>query len=131
MTIITNEETVTDLSLTVSLRKDFNWYDVLSTDDNVSLTPVILLNSGTQNYGFNTSYTYTLPTAIRINATPSNSKVSEQTEFAPQSLSLVLRTAYLKGKFMIQPQVLFDYYLPQAEDKFNTVFAVTASVSFN
>lgn len=128
---VTNEETVTDLSLTLSLRKDFNWYDVLTKNDNISFTPVILFNSGTQNFGFNTSYTYTLPAAIRVNATPANSKVRERTEFAPQSLSLVLRTGYLKGKFMIQPQVLFDYYLPQADDKFNTVFAVTASVSFN
>ena len=112
------------------LRKDFNWYDVLSKRDNITFTPVVLFNSGTQNFGFNTSYTYTLPSAIRVNSTPSNSKVNERTDFTPQSLSMVLRTSYLKGKFILQPQVLFDYYLPQGEDKFNTVFSVTAGVSF-
>ena len=91
---VTNEETVTDLSITLSLRKDFNWYDILAKNDNINLTPVILFNSGTQNFGFNTSYTYTLPSAIRVNSTPANSKVSERTDFAPQSLSLVLRTGY-------------------------------------
>lgn len=127
---IKNEETVNDLSVTLSLRKDFHWYDVLLTDDNISFTPVVLFNSGTQNYGFNTSYTYTLPAAIRVNSTPGNSNVTDKTDFAPQSLSMVLRSNYLKGKVMIQPQVLFDYYLPEAEEKFNTVFSVTAALSF-
>ncbi|MBC7826826.1 MAG: hypothetical protein H7122_03700 [Chitinophagaceae bacterium] len=127
---IKNEESINDLSLTLSLRKDFNWYDVLVKDDNITITPVILFNSGTQNFGFNTSYTYTLPAAIRVNSTPGNSNITDKTEFSPQSLSMVLRSSYLKGRFMLQPQVLFDYYLPEAEDRFNTVFSLTAAVSF-
>lgn len=125
---IRNEESINDLSVTFSLRKDFNWYDVLAKNDNITVTPVILLNSGTQNFGFNTSYTYTLPAAIRVNSTPGNSNIRERTEFAPQSVSMVLRSSWLKGKFMLQPQILFDYYLPQAEDRFNTVFSVTAAL---
>jgi hypothetical protein len=127
---VKNEETARDLSVTLSLRKDFNWFDVLIKNDNISVTPVILFNSGTQHFGFNTSYTYTLPTAIRVNAIPGNSNISDKTQFAPQSVSMVLRSSYLKGRFLIMPQVLFDYYLPDAEEKFNTVFCVTAGVSF-
>ena len=127
---IRNEESINDLSLTLSLRKDFNFYDVLLKEDIISFTPVVLFNSGTQKFGFNTSYTYTLPSAIRVNATPGNSNFSDRTDFAAQSLSMVLRSSYLKGKFLLQPQVLFDYYLPAADDRFNTVFSVTASVSF-
>lgn len=127
---IRNEESVNDLSVTLSLRKDFNWYGVLIKNDAVSFTPVILLNSGTQNFGFNTSYTYTLPTAIRVNSLPGNSNITDKTNFAAQSLSMVLRGNYLKGKFMLQPQVLFDYYLPDAEDKFNSIISLTAAVNF-
>lgn len=127
---IKNQESINDLSLTLSLRKDFNWYDVLAKDDNITFTPVVLFNSGTQNFGFNTSYTYTLPAAIRVNSTPGNSNITSRTEFAPQSISMVLRSSYLKGKFMLQPQVLFDYYLPQAENRFNTVFSVMAGLNF-
>lgn len=127
---IKNEESINDLSLTLSLRKDFNWYDVLLKNDIVTFTPVFLFNSGTQNYGFNTSYTYTLPAAIRVNSTPGNSNVTDKTSFAAQSVSMVLRSNYMKGRFMLQPQVLFDYYLPEAEEKLNTVFSITASVSF-
>jgi len=127
---IKNEESINDLSVTLSVRKDFNWSDVLLKDDNVTLTPVFLFNSGTQNFGFNTSYTYTIPAAIRVNSTPGNSNLRDRTEFAAQSVSMALRTSYLKGKFMIQPQVLFDYYLPEADDRFNTVFSITAGFSF-
>jgi len=126
---IKNEESIRDLSVTFSLRKDFDWYNVLWKNDNVTFTPVLLFNSGTQNFGFNTSYTYTLPAAIRVNPrSPGN--VSDRTDFGPQSLSMVFRGSYLKGRFTIQPQVLFDYYLPEAENKFNTVFSVTAGCNF-
>ena len=36
---ITNEETVTDFSVTLSLRKDFNWYDIVTKNDNLTFTP--------------------------------------------------------------------------------------------
>lgn len=127
--VVRNEEAVNDFSVTLSVRKDFDWYDVLSTNDNISFTPVIMLNGGTQNFGFNTSYTGTLPKSIRVNSLPSNSNITDKTDFAAQSLSVVLRGIYFKGKFMLQPQVLFDYYLPQADDRFNTVFSITAAVS--
>lgn len=127
--VVRNEESVNDLSLTLALRKDFNWYDVLLENDNITFTPVVLLNSGTQNFGFNTSYNYNLPTAISVNSLPSNSNIKDKTDFVAQSLSVVLRGNYLKGRFMLQPQVLFDYYLPEAEDKFITVFSITAAIS--
>lgn len=126
---IRNEESVRDLSITISLRKDFNWYNVLGKNDNVMFTPVILLNSGTQNFGFNTSYTYSF-SAIRANSLPGNQQISESTGFAAQSASIVLRGSYLKGRLLVQPQILFDYYLPDSTDPFNTVFSLTAGISF-
>ena len=127
---IKNVERINDLSVTLSVRKDFDWYDVLCSDDNITITPVVLLNAGTQNYGFNTSYTYTLPAAVRVNSSPSNNNISDRAEFGAQSVGMVLRSSYLKGKFALQPQVLFDYYLPEAENRFNTVFSLTAGLSF-
>lgn len=129
---IKNEETVQDLSMTVSLRKDFDWYEVFGKNDNITVTPVVMLNSGTQNFGFNTSYSYNF-TPIRANSLPSNQEITDKTGFALQSASLALRCSYLKGRFMVQPQVLFDYYLPDMEsemDRLNTAFAITAGWSF-
>ena len=125
---VRNEETVQDFSMTFSVRKDFDWYNVLGKKDNITFTPVIMLTSGTQNFGFNTSYSYNF-TAIRANSLPSNQQLSDNTGFAAQSASVILRGSYLKGKLLIQPQVLFDYYLPAADDKFNVAFSITAGIN--
>jgi len=127
---VKNMESIRDLSLTLSVRKDFDWYDVLTKDDNFMITPVVLLNMGTQNFGFNTSYSNNQNAAIRINSTPSNSEISETTDFALQSVSAVLRAGYMKGRFMLQPQIFFDYALWETEKRFNTVYSVMVSLSF-
>lgn len=127
--VIRNEESIEDFSLTVSLRKDFNWYNVFGKNDNISFIPVIMLTSGTQNFGFNTSYSYQYR-SVRINSLPSNQQISDKADFAPQSACVVLRGSYMKGKVLVQPQVFFDYYLPEGDDKFNMAFSVTAGLSF-
>lgn len=127
---VRNVQQVNDLSINFSVRKDFDWYGVFGKKDNVTLTPVLLLSSGTQYFGFNTSYTSSANT-VRINALPSNTNVSETTGLGLQSASAILRLSYLTGHFMIQPQVYFDYYLqPTEENRFNTVFSINASLAF-
>lgn len=127
---VKNVESVRDLSLTLSIRKNFDWYDVLWKDDNITLTPVLLVNAGTQQFGFNTSYSYTF-NSVRVNSLPSNSSASDQTAFDFQSTGVIIRASYMKGKILIQPQVLFDYYLqPTESDRFNTVFSVNVSLAF-
>lgn len=129
---IKNEESVRDFSMTLSLRKDFDWYDVLGRNDNITFTPVLMLNSGTQNFGFNTSYSYNF-SVIRVNSLPSNRAITDKAGFALQSASLALRGSYLKGHFLIQPQILFDYYLldeDMDEPALNTVYAIVAGWTF-
>lgn len=127
---VKNVESVTDFSITLSVRKDFNWYDVLGKNDNITLTPVLLVFGGTQQFGFNTSYSYTF-NPVRVNSLPSNNSASDQTSFAAQSAGAIIRASYMKGKFLLQPQVLFDYYLqPTESNPFNTVFSVNLSVAF-
>jgi hypothetical protein len=127
---IKNVESVRDFSLTLSVRKDFDWYDVLGKNDNFTLTPVLLLYSGTQQFGFNTSYSYTFNT-VRVNSLPSNNSASDKTKFAPQSAGAIIRASYMKGKFLLQPQVLFDYYLQETDNNpFNTVFSINVSLAF-
>jgi hypothetical protein len=127
---VKNVESVKDMSVTFSLRKDFDWYDVLGKDDNITITPVLLVNGGTQQFGFNTSYSYTF-NAVRVNSLPSNSSASDQTDFAFQSAGAIIRASYMKGKFLVQPQVLFDYYLqPTDTNPFNVVYSINLSLAF-
>ena len=129
---IKNTTSVRDFSATISVRKDIDWYGVLSKNDNITLTPIAMLNAGTQNYGFNTSYSYNF-SPVRANSLPSNKDISDNTQFAFQSACMALRGSYLKGRFLLQSQVLFDYFLQDVQDsgsKLNTVYSITAGVSF-
>jgi hypothetical protein len=124
---------VRDFSTTISVRKDIDWYNVLGKADNITLTPIFMLNAGTQNYGFNTSYSYNF-SPVRANSLPSNNDISDNTQFAFQSACAALRGSYLKGRFLLQSQVLFDYFLQDLGDdsgsKLNTVYSITAGFSF-
>jgi hypothetical protein len=129
---VKNVTSVRDFSATFSLRKDFDWYHVITKSDNVTFTPIAMLNAGTQNYGFNTSYSYNF-SPVRANSLPSNKDISDNTQFALQSACVAFRGSYLKGRFLLQSQVLFDYFLQDVADsdsKLNTVYSITAGISF-
>lgn len=131
--IVRNEQQIRDFSATCSLRKDIDWYGVFGKKDNLTFTPVVLLNAGTQNFGFNTSYSYNRTPLLRINSMPSNREISGNTQFALQSAGMVFRGSYLTGRFLLQTQVLFDYFLQDVQNagsKLNTVFSATAGISF-
>lgn len=126
---VKNEESIHDFAATLSLKYNFTWDDVFSDDDGFTLTPVLLLSGGTQRFGFNTSYSSS-SAVIRNNVLPSNQQISEQTGFGVQSLSLVIRSDYSIGKFFIMPQVLFDYYLPESDDRFSFAYSVVTGFNF-
>jgi hypothetical protein len=130
---VRNSQKVRDFSTTFSLRKDFDWYSVFGAKDNITFTPVAMLNAGTQNFGFNTSYSFNRSSLLRANSLPSNREISANTQFGMQSTSMVFRGSYFSGKFMVQSQVLFDYFLQELDEddsRLNTVFSVMAGVTF-
>ncbi|MET3884812.1 hypothetical protein ABIE54_003701 [Chitinophagaceae bacterium OAS944] len=128
---VKNVTSVRDFSATISVRKDLDWYSVLQKADNITLTPIAMLNAGTQTFGFNTSYSYNF-SPVRANSLPSNKEISDNTQFALQSACFALRGSYLKGRFLLQSQVLFDYFLQDLDDasKLSTVYSITAGISF-
>jgi len=123
-------ESVSDLSVVLSVRKDFNFHSVLFSEDLISLTPVLAVNSGTEHYGLNTTYSFLLPSSVHGNVLPQNSSLNDKPGFAVQSLAMTLRASYLKGKFILQPQVLFDYYIPGTGESFSTAFSIIAGMNF-
>jgi hypothetical protein len=123
-------ESVSDLSLVLSVRKDFNFHSVLFDQDLICLTPVFAVNSGTEHYGLNTTYSLLLPTEVKANVLPQNSSLSDKAGFTVQSVAMTLRASYLKGRFILQPQVLFDYYIPRSSESFSTAFSIVAGMNF-
>ncbi len=127
---VKNTENIQDFSVLLSVRKNFDFEKIFGKNDLFTLTPVLMLSMGTQMYGFNTSYSSS-NNIIRANALPSNSDISDQSNFALQSASAIIRGSYMTGKLLIQPQVLFDYYLVQgASEPFTIVYSLNCSIAF-
>lgn len=122
------DESVSDVSLLLSLRHDFDWNHIFTKHDLLTITPVALLSSGTRNFGFNTSYQGS--TKILNNFLPGNQNIKESSVFGAHSISFVMRADYSVGVFFFQSQMLLDYYLQDAGNRFNNAFSVIAGVNF-
>lgn len=127
----TTTEKIADFSLSASLRHSFYWMHVLTEKDYFKFTPQLVFSSGTQKFGFNrTSSAYALNTRLGSYLLYNSGDVTidDKLEFQPLSLSLYLRPDYNIGKFFIQPQLIFDYYIPS--EKFSTLFSLGAGFIF-
>lgn len=132
-TYINTEESVSDFSLTASVRHDFYWLDVFTFNDHIRITPQLALTSGTQKFGFNQSsstYATVIRTGSNVLYSTEDIYLDDQIYFQPQSLTLYLRSEYSIGKFFLQPQFTLDYYFPTDTKHFTSMFSVTAGFMF-
>ncbi|HEX2606017.1 MAG TPA: hypothetical protein VHK91_01515 [Flavisolibacter sp.] len=132
-TRINTEENITDINLTLSLRHDFYWMNVLASRDFIRLTPQFVFTSGTQQFGFNqTSNTYGKARLTGNNILYNTEEVylDNSFYFQPLSLSAYIKTEYSRGKFFLQPQFLIGYYFPAETNNISTAFQLNAGVIF-
>jgi hypothetical protein len=123
-------ESERDLALSLSLKHDFFVSHVISPNGFLMITPLLLVSSGTQNYGFNTSYTFNSEVLNSFLLGSENSS-SSASSFGIRSWTFILSGDYSMSKFFIQPQVIMDYYLPDTEEKrFRCITALSAGVNF-
>jgi hypothetical protein len=125
--MVRTDESVADFSLLFSVRHDFTWSQLITSRDMFMLTPMILLSSGTQSFGFNTSLQGR--SKMSNNFLPNNQNISDRRAFDLQSANIVLRADYSLGKIFIQSQVLLDYYLHTTDQRLNNAFALIAGVN--
>jgi hypothetical protein len=130
-TYVNTTESVSDLSLMVSVRHDFYWLDVFTYNDHIRFTPQLSFTSGTQKFGFNQSsetYATTVHNGSNVLFSTQNVFLDNRLDFQPLSLTMYLRGEYSIGKFFFQPQLLLDYYFPSTKDNFNVLFSVNAGI---
>lgn len=126
-------ESVRDLNVTFSLSHDFNWLDVFISDDIVRFSPQISITGGTQKFGFNQNIIAKGNSKILNGNTlfgPQSYSLDEKTKFQPLAVTTFLKSEFSKGKFFFQPQLVFDYYLPEAAQKLTTTFVVSSGFMF-
>jgi hypothetical protein len=132
-TRISRKEQITDFNITTSLRHDFYWLSVFNHDDYIRLTPQVSFSAGTHQFGFNqTSNTYATirRTGTRVLYNTENISLDNNLYFQPLSVSAFLKTEYTIGKFFIQPQVMFDYYIPAQQNNFTVSGLINTGVIF-
>ncbi|MEI6948323.1 hypothetical protein V9K67_14090 [Paraflavisolibacter sp. H34] len=132
-TRVNTEESMTDFNVTISARHDFYWINLFSNKDYIRLSPQLSLTSGTQSFGFNqTSSTYGFQRLVGNNQPYRNESyyLDETTKFRPLYAGALLKSEWAVNKFFVQPQLLFNCYLPAADKKITTAFVVNTGLIF-
>lgn len=130
-TQINTEESVSDFSVSASLKHDFYWLEKLGKKNVLRFTPQITFTSGTQNFGFNQTTTTSTFRNNKANVLSNSENIylDDNLKFQPLSLTTFLRGEILFGKLFIQPQMIFDYYFPADSDRVTAGFRLNVGVS--
>lgn len=132
-TTIETTEAIADFSTTVAVKHDFYWLHVCNENDYIRLTPQVVAQAGTQKFGLaqtNNSYVSEKHSSTTVLYNTENNYVSAKSKFQLLSLSARLRSEYSWKHFFVQPQLVFDYFIPDADNKFATAFVINAGVLF-
>lgn len=126
---VQRNESIKDLSMLVSVRHSFEWYQLFSSQDMLTLTPIALLSGGTQNFGFNTTFSSNSK-FINNNILPANQNITDKSGLHLQSATLVMQVEYMRNRFYILPQILLDYYLHLSDKRLNSIYSFTVGYNF-
>jgi hypothetical protein len=118
-----------DFSLVGTVSHMFEWNDVLTPRDNVTISPQFSLAAGSQRYDTDTKGKLILGKRGRISRRYNYSSV-ENTGFRFQAVSFSLYATYFISSFSFTPMYFVSYYIPESENKFSHIFSLTAGISF-
>jgi hypothetical protein len=130
----TIKTSLTDFSLVGSLKHDFKWYEILGNNDDITLTPMLMLVAGETKYKVDQTTSRNGLLRPRLFKTVRAATTNGTTGFRLQSMGLNLTATYTSGSFYLSPQYYFDYYLPNdltdGEKRTTSVFTITVGVTF-
>ncbi len=125
---------LSSFSLAATLEHPFTFYAVFSKKDGLNFTPQLSLITGVNAYqvGHKSSTelynTYTKRLAKRTRHFQSQ---ANNDKFQAQSIGLDLDLSYFIGKFYLEPEAYFDYYLPKTDDKrLTSIFNFNIGITF-
>jgi hypothetical protein len=126
---IDSDNEIRDFSLSLSGRKDFEWYDVIAKNDNLTISVTLYLVSGASSISTTSNQNVTAR-KIELARFRRTYQSTDGNGFQFQSTALSASLFYNLGKFNIQPVWFMDYYFPESDKKFNQVFSVTVGLNF-
>jgi hypothetical protein len=119
-------------SITLTAEHTFEFENIFNKKDGLSINPVIMLNSGSDNL----TVTHTSRLAkLLVERFPrlatQQKRTSQSNKLQLQSIASSINFTYSIGKFYLQPNIYFDYYLPETTgQRFSSIFSLTAGLSF-
>ncbi len=126
-----SENKIKDLSLSVSVRKDFDWDEIFTKNDNLTLSFTAYVVGGSSRINTNTN---TNIDATKRKITLARFRRSydsaDGNDMQLQSAALSTSLYYTIGKFNLQPIWFMDYYFPDADKKVSQVFSFTVGFNF-
>ena len=113
-------------SASATVGHDFAFYNLLSNKDELDFISTLILNMGSDK--LTTTHTNSI---FNRPAFSSRKKADFSNKFQIQSVAASLEFTYMVKKFFIESLFYFDYYLPETtENRFSTIFSITAGFSF-
>ena len=114
-------------SISASAKHEFNFKKIFNKKDELGISPSLMINFGSDQL----TQTHTNAIFDRYRKLNQIKRIEATNKFQVQSLALSFDVMYGLGKFFFQPNLYFDYYLPQTTmQRWSTIFSVTAGVSF-
>jgi hypothetical protein len=125
------------LSFTLSASHTWMFWELINKKDGLRVLPTFMLNAGSQrwivthsNKIFARSNEVRYPRLVRALKNRFGGDSGSE-KFKLESAAFLAQLTWYYGKFYLQPQIYFDYYLPETTEKrLTTVFSVTAGFSF-
>ena len=118
-----------EFTLVGMLEHSFNVDGLLARNDNLSITPTLMLNAGSSKTEIKHMNRYSANIANRRGQL--RKPRTEVTTLQMESAGINLELMYSTGMFYIQPQLYLDYYL-QATDtkKFTQIVSINLGITF-
>jgi hypothetical protein len=120
---------IRDFSIAASVRKQFEWFDLVKKDDNLSFVITAYMVAGTSRINTNSNVSY-VTSRLGLTRFKKTYDTEEGTGFQLQSTALSLSLFYTIGKFNVQPVWFVDYYFPETSKKLNQVFSLAVGFNF-
>ena len=122
------------VSLTASLKHDFNFFDLFSGGDGLRFTPEILLNTGINTYKIkhNSSLAdFNAFTKKKLKKVRHFLTQVDNQNWVIQSAAVDFDVNYVIGKFNFEPDLYLNYYLPKTNDKnFSQIYNFNIGMTF-
>ncbi len=113
------------------IQHSFEYYELLSKKDGISIAPRLIVNAGSNQYTENHYNPFINYLNLNNRRGKTFGRLQDNTGFTLQSFAFNLDINYIIGKFGFEPQVYLDYYLPETTDqKFTTIYSFGMSYTF-